>query len=151
MKDPNFDFSRLWPLIVGLFAAWLLRLVFNLQNYASNIFYVFSHILSLSSHSLQHPSSLAATAAHRKRSSSPLPTSTVAAHHRFSPRLTALVRPWSWLRFPFSSCPFSLHRFFCTRRRARSLRCAAQCTSLLCATRQLGWCPARPRIAPSIV
>jgi hypothetical protein len=38
MKNPNFDFSQLWPLIVGLYAERLLRLVFNLQNYASNIF-----------------------------------------------------------------------------------------------------------------
>ncbi len=47
LKDPIFDFSRLWPFIVGFYAAGLLGLVtvFNLQNYASNIFYLFSHII----------------------------------------------------------------------------------------------------------
>ncbi len=50
-----------------------MRLVSNLQNYASNIFYfkLFLHILSQSSSSLLHPSSVAAAAAHR-RSSPPL-------------------------------------------------------------------------------
>ena len=28
-KDPIFDFSRLWPLIVGLYATWVLRLAFT--------------------------------------------------------------------------------------------------------------------------
>ncbi len=46
LTDPNFDFSRLSPLIVGLYAAGILRLVFNLQNYASKISYLFNHILS---------------------------------------------------------------------------------------------------------
>ncbi len=48
-----------------------MRLVFNLQNYASNIFYLFSHILLQSSSSLLHPSRVAASAAHC-RSSLPL-------------------------------------------------------------------------------
>ncbi len=48
-----------------------MRLVFNLQNYASNIFYLFLHILSQSSSSLLHPSRVAATVIHR-RSSPPL-------------------------------------------------------------------------------
>ena len=52
-------------------AAGLLRLVFNLQNHASNIFYLFLHILSQSSSSLLHPLRVAASAAHR-RSSPPL-------------------------------------------------------------------------------
>ena len=73
-KDPIFDFSRLWLLIVGIYAAWVLRLAFNLQNYACKCFYLFSHILSLSCHSLQHSSRVeAAAAAHRppRRSGSP--------------------------------------------------------------------------------
>jgi hypothetical protein len=65
LTDPNFDFSRLWPLIVGLYAAGLLRLVFNLQNYASNNFYLFPHILLQSRHTLLHPSRVAAAVAHR--------------------------------------------------------------------------------------
>ncbi len=48
----------------------ILRLVFNLQNYASNIFYLFLHILTQSSSSLLHPSRVAAASAHRR--SSPL-------------------------------------------------------------------------------
>jgi hypothetical protein len=70
LKDSSFDFSQLWPLIVGLYAVGLLRLVFNLQNYASNIFYLFSYIISLNRHSLLHPSRVAAAAAHSR--SSPL-------------------------------------------------------------------------------
>jgi hypothetical protein len=68
--------------------------------------------LSLSNHALQHPLRVAAAVANL--SSSPLPTSTVAADYRSSPRLASLICPWSWLRFPFSSsgCRFSPYDIF---------------------------------------
>ncbi len=61
MEDPIIEFSLLLQLIVGLHTAWILRLVFNPQNYYSKVFYLFSHRLSLSRLSLQHPSLAAAS------------------------------------------------------------------------------------------
>ena len=82
-------------------------MMFNLQNCALKVFFLFFHILSLNCFSLQHPSIGAAAAAHHRRS--PLPTSTVAAHHRSSPpRLAVSVRAW----------PFPARVLRCPPRRA---------------------------------
>jgi hypothetical protein len=63
-----------------------------------------------------------------RRSKASLPTSTVAAHRHSSPtRLAAhccRTCPCPWLRLPFSSCRRPPCCFWCTRRRARSPRCA---------------------------
>jgi hypothetical protein len=112
LTDPNFDFSPLWPLIVGL-----LRLVFNLQNYASNIFYLFLHIFSQSSSSLLHPSRVAAAAAYR-RSSPPL---LAQARSIGSSLVLATI---SILLLSFLG-KFSPYHFFFARRCAPSLRGAA--------------------------
>jgi hypothetical protein len=123
-KDPKFDFSQVWHLIVGLYAAKILKLVFNRQKYASKFFYLSSHILSLSSSSLQHPRHAAGAAAHC--CSSQLPTSIVTAHSCSSLcRLASSFYHWPWLRFPFFSCRFYPCRFCCTQRGARSPRGAA--------------------------
>ncbi len=79
----------------------------------SNIFYLFFHIFSQSHHSLLHPSRVAAAAA---------------AHCRSSLRLATSVRPWSWLRFPFSSCCFSPNRFFFAWRGTTCAFPAQRCT-----------------------
>ena len=87
-KDPSFDFSQLWPLIVGLYAAWVLRLAFNLQNYACKCFYLFSQLLSLSRLSLQHLSRVeAAAAAHRPLSPLTAVPHRLGSQHRFVPIL----------------------------------------------------------------
>ena len=47
---------------MGIYTTWVLRLAFNLQNYACKWFYLFSLILSLSRRSLQHLSRAEAAA-----------------------------------------------------------------------------------------
>jgi hypothetical protein len=116
LKDPNFDFSRLSPLILDLYSEGLLRLVFNLQNYASNNFYLFSHILSLSCSSLLHPSRVAAAAAHL-RSSPPL---LAQAHSIGSSLVLATI---SVLLLSFLPLSF----LFLAALRAPPLRSAAPC------------------------
>ena len=87
-KDLIFDFSRLWTLIVGLYATWVLRLAFNLQNYACKCFYLFSQILLLSRLSLQHLSRVeAAAAAHRPLSPLTAVPHRLGSQYRFVPVL----------------------------------------------------------------
>jgi hypothetical protein len=86
-------------------------MMFNLQNCALKVFFLFFHILSLNRFSLQHPSIGAAAA----------------AHHRQRPPLqltTAPRRPGS----PYRFVPGLSLRAFCAARRGAQARgpCAAR-------------------------
>ena len=122
------------PLIVGIFTAWVLRLAFNLHNYACKCFYLFSHILSLSCHSLQHCRGF------RRGSPSTAPLRLTANPHRPGSQYRFVAVLVSFLHScPVGSPPVALLHAtlracaFLARRRARSLRGAASRARLPCA------------------
>jgi hypothetical protein len=105
-----------WACMVGLYSAWMLRLGFNLKNYASNIFYLLSHILSLSRRSLQHPSRAAAS------------KSTVADYHRSSSPIGAQARS---IGSSLVLTNIQILPFCCTRCRAFSALRGTACAPTL--------------------
>ncbi len=142
-----------------------MRLVFNPQSYADNIFYLFLHILSQSSSELLHPSRVAAAAAHR-RSAQPL---LAQAHSIGSSLVLATIYIFLLLFLPLSFLFRAAQRTFparrgtvrtfsmqrCTVRAQRSARgawlrsarvpCTALCGPVLRETAQRGECAGQHR------